>query len=57
MDDGMGHFAFEPIPRDPADVNQKQSMRFHWLAVAAIYYKLELNTLIQLRQDNTPSTK
>ena len=29
----MGHFALEPIPRDPKDENQQQSVIFHWLPV------------------------
>jgi hypothetical protein len=27
----VGHFAFEPIPRNPEDEDRKQSMVFHWL--------------------------
>jgi hypothetical protein len=27
----MGHFAFEPIPRNPDDEDRKQSIIFHWL--------------------------
>jgi hypothetical protein len=27
----IGHFAFEPIPRNPDDQDRKQSIIFHWL--------------------------